>query len=51
MSAAGLKEEVELARKELREEHLGRGEDSGIICLTIWGRGCGRNGTRTPGKE
>ena len=26
MSAAGLKEEVELARKELREEHLGRGE-------------------------
>ena len=26
MSASGLKEEVELARKELREEHLGRGE-------------------------
>lgn len=26
MSAAGLKEEVELARKELRTEHLGKGE-------------------------
>ena len=26
MSAAGLKEEVELARKELRAEHLEKGE-------------------------